>query len=97
MSTERKTRRSIGAVQAPGIDPLARLASDDVLRCRNPETGWVWFYALENGDPRRYHAYHGFASELVSRTEVADTVGLKGVGVATVGRRQLDVLRGVGE
>ncbi|PCR88634.1 hypothetical protein [Natrinema ejinorense] len=46
MSTDRQTTTAIAQAQ-PTSDPLAGLGSDEVLRCRDPETGWTWFYALE--------------------------------------------------
>ncbi|UHQ98278.1 hypothetical protein HYG81_19585 (plasmid) [Natrinema zhouii] len=39
---------------------------------------------------RKCHAYHGFTPELVSRTEVADSVGFKGVESEPVGQGELE-------
>lgn len=46
---------------------------------------------------RKFHAYNGFAPELVSRTEVADTVGIEGVESDLVGQGELEWVRGAGE
>ncbi|OLZ39092.1 hypothetical protein A6E15_19200 [Natrinema saccharevitans] len=75
-------------------DPLAACGAGEVLRCEHPETGWVWYYAREHGVVRKYHAYHGFDPQIVSRTEMAETVGREGVVSRAVGEGQLDVLRG---
>ncbi|UHQ98702.1 hypothetical protein HYG81_22315 (plasmid) [Natrinema zhouii] len=96
MRTEQKSARPIDVEQAQPTDPLAGLASTEVLRCHNPETGWVWFYAREEGVVRKFHAYHDFSPELVSRTEVADTVGLEAVESERVGLGELEWERGVG-
>ncbi|ELY85422.1 hypothetical protein [Natrinema gari] len=47
MSVDHRPTESSGVEQPPRDDPLARLSSDEVLRCRDPKTGWTWFYALE--------------------------------------------------
>ncbi|QCW05261.1 hypothetical protein [Natrinema pallidum] len=82
--------------QPPRDDPLARLSSDEVLKCRDPATGYVWFYDVADGVVRKYHCYHGYAPELVSRTEAAETIGRAGE-VATVGEQHLEMLRRAGE
>lgn len=50
----------------------------------------MWYYARENGMIRKYHAYHDFAPELVSRPEVADTVGLEAVESEPVRQGELE-------
>ncbi|ELY73254.1 hypothetical protein [Natrinema pallidum] len=96
MSVDHRPTESSGVEQPPRDDPLAQLAEDEVLKCRDPATGWVWFYDVRNGIVRKYHCFHGYAPELVSRTEAAETIARAG-DVARVGEQHLAMLRGAGE
>ena len=96
MSTEPNTTTARQAPMPPR-DRFAALGDDQVLRCEHDATGWVWYYDVTAGHVRKFHEFHGFAPESVSRTEALETIGCEGVSARAVGTRQLDVLRGVGE
>jgi len=94
MSTEPKANARI---DTPLRDRFATLGDDEVPRCEHEATGWIWYYAVTAGHVRKFHEYHGFDPESVSRTEALETVGCEDVTARPVGRRQLEVLRGEGD
>lgn len=98
MSIEQRSAATETTAQHPHRDPLEGLGDGEVLRCRDPETGWTWYYSIsDGGEVQKFHCYHGFEGQVVSHTEALGTINCEGVISATVGQRQLDVLRGQGE
>ncbi|WP_455448219.1 hypothetical protein [Natrinema thermotolerans] len=94
MSTDQQAARPIGGVQLHDYDPLADVGEDQVLRCRDPETDWLWFYDDRDGEVRKHHEYHDYAPQPVSRTDVAETATLERIEAYTVSRAHLDVRTG---
>ena len=83
--------------QGPAVqpeDPLARLDAERVLRCRDEETGWMWFYNIVDGRPMRYHERENFDPTPTSRTIVAETAALENVDAHPVSRVHLEIARG---
>ena len=83
-------------VDAPTAGPLATLEPDEVLQCRNPEYDLVWYFALENGQPVRYHESFDFEREPVFPGKVSAIVSHPDVSTCRVGRGHLEVARGDG-
>lgn len=94
MSVESQPKRPIGDVQARHRDPLAELDSDQVLRCEDPETGWLWFYDRDGDEVRRYHERDDYHPRATSTRSVAVTVALDSVESCAVSRVHLEVRTG---
>ena len=56
-----------------GAHPFADLRADQVLKCRDPETGWQWFYTRDSGTVLKYHERDGYAPPPTALCEVAET------------------------
>jgi len=97
MSTDQQAAQPIGGVQLQSYDPLADVDSDQVLRCRDPETDWLWFYEVRDGEVRKHHEYHDYAPKPVSRTDAAETATLERVEAYSASRAHLDVRTGDGD
>lgn len=76
----------------PSSDPLEDLETDDVLKCRNSD-GLEWFFAVEDGQPVRYHECFDYAREPVVEGQVAAILDHPAVSHVRVGRGHLDVAR----
>lgn len=94
MSTEPKQTQPTGRVQTQPEDPLAALDEERVLRCRDEDTGWWWYYDVVDGEPTRYHEREDFEPTPTLRTIVAETAALENVDAHPVSRVHLDILRG---
>ena len=76
------------------IDPFADVASGQVLRCTDPQTGWQWFYTREEGQAIKYHERNDYDGEPVPDRLVAATVACEDVQTAAISSTYLRVYCG---
>ncbi|ELY77144.1 hypothetical protein [Natrinema gari] len=94
MSTDQQATQPIRGVQLHSYDPLADVGDDQVLRCRDPETDWLWFYDIRGSEVRKHHEYHDYTPRPVSRTDAAETTTRESVEADSISRAHLDVRTG---
>ena len=94
MSVEPTTTTRIDATPDGPTDPFARLRDDQVLRCRDPETGWQWFYERRGATVLKYHERDDYAAEVSALAAVEQTLDCESVVAYSVSRTYLEVWRG---
>ncbi|ELY97203.1 hypothetical protein [Natrialba asiatica] len=88
-------QQSTPVEQPPTMGPLARLRPGEVLRCESDVLGeWTWFFAVEDGQPVRYHEIEDYEREDVLARHVAAIVADPDVEDTVVSQRELENVRG---
>jgi len=95
MSTDARPRPARIDATPPGpSDPFAGLGDNQVLRCRDPETGWQWFYERSGASILKYHERSDYAAEPTALAAVDETIDCASVESCGVSRVYIEVYAG---
>ena len=95
MSTDARPQPTRTDATPPGpSDPFSGLGDGQVLRCRDPETGWQWFYERDGASVLKYHERTDYAAEVTALAAVGETIDCEGVESCSVSRVYVKVYAG---
>lgn len=72
---------------------LADCGDDDVLWCRDSESGLEWYFEARDGQAFRYHELFNFEASIVLREQVGLICSHSSIDVSVIGREALERLR----